>query len=76
MPMIRPNSTEWAGPVTLAADELWQVRDGIALVTFEAVAEQDQGLLLHHKDLLSIPEGKAVRYRALTPGTIIARESA
>ncbi|WP_101339719.1 hypothetical protein [Cereibacter azotoformans] len=59
------------GPTT--AEEVWQCREGMVLITLEAVVNDDQGLELVQGDSLVIASGKTVRYRTRNRG-IINRE--
>ena len=73
MPLIDDASTDWSAPVTLAADELWQVRAGVAFITTDAAPEADGGWVLYRGRSLRLSAGLDVRYRRGPGETLIAR---
>ena len=71
MANITNATTAWQN-VTIAADEIWQVRDGT--VDIETDAANQLGLLLRAGDAVRISAGKTVYYRLTQGGTaLIAR---
>lgn len=75
MPMITTMPTTWSAPVTLTADEVWQVRGGPVFVSTDATPDALGGLEMKNGDAVRITSGKAVRYRSFAPGSQIVRES-
>lgn len=73
MPLIDDASPDWSAPVTLAADELWQVRAGVAYVTTDAAPEADGGWALYRGQSLRLSAGLEVRYRRGPGDVLIAR---
>lgn len=63
MPTTKITGPEWATE-TLAADEMWQARDGRILTTVEAVAADDQGIELVSGAVRTFAAGVTVNYRA------------
>jgi hypothetical protein len=76
MPLISDAAAGWSDPVTLTADEIWQVRRGVAFLSTAASPGADDGFRLGKGDGVLIRSGKAVRYRAGGGGLapLIARE--
>jgi hypothetical protein len=60
--------------VTLSADEIWQVHDGVVLVDTDATEADRAGIRLFQDDSIQFTDGTTVYYR-LASGTsaIIAR---
>lgn len=74
MPMITTMPTTWSAPVTLTADEVWQVRGGPVFVSTDASPDALAGLEMKNGDAIRFSSGKAVRYRSYDVGSQIVRE--
>lgn len=75
MPRITdiPATFTQVGP--LATDEIWQVHEGIVLISLEAGADDLRGLRLTQWETLQILAGKTVWYRRFGDApAIISRE--
>lgn len=59
----------------LAADEIWQVHEGIVRISLEDTADADRGLRLTQWQTLPIAAGKTVYYRRDgSSAAVISRE--
>ena len=70
MAIVSDFARDWSAPVTLAADEFWQVRIGpvyIATAATTAPADLTDALLLSEGDILALGAGEVVRYRSARP---------
>ena len=74
MPMISTLPQTWSSPVTLAADEVWQVRGGPVFLTTEASPAPLTGLEMRSGDAIRVTAGKTVRYRSFDATAQIVRE--
>ena len=70
------NATGSWQSVTLAADEIWQVREGSVEIDTDATQAARGGLLLQHLQSVNISSGKTVYYK-LASGTsaVISRNA-
>ena len=75
MALIADADFSWSSPVTLAADEVWQSRDGRVFVTTTASPSADDGILLLETHAIQLSAGQQVRYRKEGRGAaLIVRE--
>lgn len=75
MPLITTVPTAWSAPVTLTADETWQVRGGPAFISTDASPAATGGTMMRDGQAVLITAGKTVRYRSFEPRTQISREA-
>lgn len=82
MAIVSDFTRDWSSPVTLAADEFWQVRVGpvyIATAATSAPGALDDGLLLGAGDIVALTTGEVVRYRSARSegdGAVVRRAKA
>jgi hypothetical protein len=75
MTLIKDASLQWSDPVTVAQDEIWQVRSGSVLLTTTASPDPDDGLSLVLRDGIRVAAGSQIQYRREGDGfAVIARE--
>lgn len=76
MALITDAATGWSSPITLATDEIWQVRKGSVFVSTTASPTSGDGLALHEFHAVQLPAGSVVRYRKEGNGeALIAHEA-
>jgi hypothetical protein len=74
--MITSITSAWSTPVTLAADEIWQAREGGVFLSVAASPGTDDGILLREGSAVQILSGRSVRYRNAGSGpATVAREA-
>ena len=72
MPVITDAAAAWSAPVTLASEELWQVRSGLAWITTDDPAPADDaGWLVPAPHSLRLSAGSVVRYRRGPEPTVL-----
>lgn len=63
MALITDATETWSGPITLAADEIWQTRWGSVFVTTTASPDPNDGFALIQGHGIMIRAGQNVQYR-------------
>ena len=63
MALITNATTGWSTPITLAADEIWQTRQGSVFVTTTASPAANDGISLHENHAVRFAAGVSVSYR-------------
>lgn len=76
MALISDADVTWSAPITLGADEIWQVRAGRVFVTSTATPDAEDGIELFENQAIRLSAGQTVQYRKLgSVETRIVRET-
>lgn len=76
MALIQDATTAWSSPITLAADEVWQTREGSVFVTSTTVPDANDGIQLQENHAIRFSAGLSVSYRKEGPtAALIVREA-
>jgi len=76
MALINNVTPAFASVGPLAEDEIWQVRDGSAILSFDSGGGDDRGLYLSRGESIRVAAGKTVYYRSAESNTcVLSREA-